>query len=148
RRSSSASGISVGSAGSPRKVNSRTGCRMESPSRRLLMLHINLLSRHQRGVDPARVALGRTKPDTPCVLTDWPIMSNGYGRRGHVSAHRAAYEEVHGPIPMRMQVHHRCRNKACVNADHLMLVTPREHSRIELGGSITHCPKGHPYTGE
>ena len=43
------------------------------------------------------------------------------------SAHRIAYEHWVGPIPKGMLVHHRCFNKACVNPDHLELMTPSDH---------------------
>jgi hypothetical protein len=29
--------------------------------------------------------------------------------------------------PKRMQLHHRCHNKLCVNPEHLELLTPKEH---------------------
>lgn len=72
----------------------------------------------------------QTKGD--CVLAT-RIAKNGYGRlpsgrRGvYLYAHRYAWEQAHGPIPEGMHVHHRCGVKACMNVEHLELLTPRQH---------------------
>lgn len=85
-----------------------------------------------------------------CVEFSKKSRWNGYGlvyrNKARVYAHRAAWEEVHGPIPARMHIHHECGNKLCVNVEHLMLVTPEEHGALELKRR-PFCRKGHPYTG-
>lgn len=80
---------------------------------------------------------------------------DGYGRfyvhkRGHFMAHRVAYVLLVGPMPDDMPLDHLCRNHACVNPDHVEIVTQRENTL--RGATIpadharrTHCPKGHPY---
>lgn len=80
------------------------------------------------------------------------IKENGYGqfslgKRRPVLAHRFAYLTLVGEIPEGLQLDHLCRNRACVNPWHLDPVTPQENTRR---GAIlkTHCPSGHPYTGE
>lgn len=83
--------------------------------------------------------------------------SNGYGRhqmRGkHWMAHRAAYVLLVGPIADGMQLDHLCRNRGCVNPEHLEQVTARENtlrssSFIADNARKTHCHKGHEFTPE
>lgn len=52
---------------------------------------------------------------------------DGYGsfnpNQSPVLAHRYSYELAHGHIPAGMSIDHICRNRACVNPDHLQVVT-------------------------
>jgi hypothetical protein len=58
------------------------------------------------------------------------LAANGYARlRDDTYAHRAAWEEVNGPIPEGHHIHHLCNNPGCVNVEHLECVTPIEHAR-------------------
>lgn len=66
-------------------------------------------------------------------------------------AHRYMVEARYGPVPKGMQVDHLCRNRGCVNPDHLEIVTPqvnqlRGTSFAPRNASKTHCDSGHEFT--
>lgn len=67
-------------------------------------------------------------------------------------AHRVAYEYLVGPIPAGLTIDHLCRNRWCVNPEHLEPVTQRENnlrggSLVALNARKTHCKRGHPLSG-
>lgn len=74
----------------------------------------------------------------------------GYGKMAHKGrqgyAHRFAYETFIGPIPLKYDLDHLCRNRGCCNPSHLEAVTHRENVRRGIKGILTtHCPQGHEY---
>ena len=80
-------------------------------------------------------------------------LAHGYGRTkigGKVMlVHRVVYEEIIGTIPSGLEIDHLCRNTKCYNPEHLEAVTHAENLRRGIGhGNETHCPKGHPYSGD
>lgn len=94
---------------------------------------------------------------TACWLSDRAAQPNGYtkiGVRGRTwLTHRLAYEVMVGPIPDGLVIDHLCRQRACVNPDHLEPVTNRENllrgeTLTAAEAATTHCPQGHPYTPE
>lgn len=67
--------------------------------------------------------------------------------------HRVAYQWAFGPIPEGKVLDHLCRNRACVNPEHLEPVESGENTRRGVGPAAsnaakTHCPQGHEYTPE
>ncbi len=71
-------------------------------------------------------------PVTGCWLWDGHCNTNGYGQfrlggpKQHL-AHRWYYEQLRGPIPDGIELHHTCENHRCVNPDHLEPMTRRPH---------------------
>lgn len=92
----------------------------------------------------------------------WMASKNkkGYGRCGLEGlpylAHRASYELHIGQIPAKSYVLHSSDNPSCVNPEHLYIGDQfdnmrdrRERGRAKNGNTDkTHCPKGHPYSGQ
>lgn len=68
----------------------------------------------------------RVNKTETCWLWTGPLF-DGYGRikiGGQLNyVHRLSYEWVHGPVPAGHLVDHVCRNRGCVNPDHLQVVT-------------------------
>lgn len=101
-----------------------------------------------------------------CWLWQGSINPCGYGQfrtnqfRSHQSrgdtvirAHRYAYLRFIGPIPEGLHLDHLCRVRSCVNPAHLEAVTNKENGLRGVGAGAlnarkTHCPKGHPYSGD
>ena len=73
------------------------------------------------------------------------------GKHRTVRAHRVSYELLIGPIPEDLVIDHLCRNRACVNPDHMELVTIgtnvlRGEGLTAKYAQATHCDNGHEYT--
>ena len=96
------------------------------------------------------------EPNSGCWLWTGSCNDQGYGNFkyfGRVEkAHRVAYRLYVGPIPTNMELDHLCRVPQCVNPAHLEPVTHWENGRRGQVGKWqlrkTHCPHGHPYSGE
>lgn len=83
------------------------------------------------------------------------LYRNGYGKygaRGYM-AHRIAYELTKGSVPEDMCLDHVCKNRSCINHEHLEVVTlvenvMRGESQHAINARKTHCVNGHEFTEE
>jgi hypothetical protein len=99
------------------------------------------------------------EPNSGCWLWMGYVNPKGYGRTKDVRmAHRVALELKLGRKLMPgHESDHLCRVRCCVNGDHLEEVTHLENLRrgngiltrlSDLMAKKTHCPYGHPYSGD
>jgi len=97
------------------------------------------------------------KADTTGQCWNWlgSKYKNGYGKLGRagVMAHRIAYELTRGHVPETMCLDHLCKNRQCVNPDHLEIVSLVENvmrgdSQFAKNARKTHCKHGHEFTAK
>lgn len=86
------------------------------------------------------------EPSCGCWLWGGEVRRTGYGAvaiwgpkknrrfvwRRRLAAHRVSYELHVGPIPDGVELDHRCRNRGCVNPDHLQPLTHDEHVAVTV----------------
>lgn len=75
------------------------------------------------------------------------------GIHKNLYAHRISYEYFRKKIPKGLTIDHLCRNRRCINPDHLEPLTIGEN--VLRGNTVsginsrkTHCKHGHPLSGE
>jgi hypothetical protein len=92
------------------------------------------------------------EPNSGCWIWTGFIYPNGYanfnakrGRGGY--AHRASFEWYKYILPSGAVLDHLCRNRCCINPDHLEIVTHKENQHRSPIANATkeYCPKGHLY---
>jgi hypothetical protein len=86
---------------------------------------------------------------TGCWLWRRSVSSNGYGNayfdKKYILAHRLSYQTFIGPLTPGLQVDHLCRNRLCVNPEHLEEVSQQMNIRRQFDGveDLSLCPRGH-----
>ena len=109
----------------------------------------------RRRRDPVDRITDRVDMSGECWVWTAYLNHAGYGQMAldgvRHPAHRAVYMVLVGPIPEGLDLDHLCRNRACVNPDHLEPVTRSVNLSRGVGSGpraalVTHCPAGHPYS--
>jgi hypothetical protein len=95
-----------------------------------------------------------------CWVSRYSVSTHGYAqigwsvpkeqRRGKainemVLAHRASWTHINGQVPLGMTLDHLCKNRRCVNPDHLRVLPNLENARRNQGDDfpIGGCRRGH-----
>lgn len=90
--------------------------------------------------------------ESGCWIWQAAISPKGYGQfyfKGSMRmAHRCAYEIFKEPVSESLTIDHLCRNRACVNPDHLEAVPHVVNVRRGEPYNKTKCKHGHEYTPE
>lgn len=110
---------------------------------------------------PFERTMRRVEKDETTGCWNWTghLRKDGSGQvwvnGAHKLAYRVVFEHLVGPIPVRLVLDHLCRNRRCVNPDHLEPVEHAENTRRGLAAEATramfdalwanrtHCANGH-----
>ena len=101
----------------------------------------------------ARVLMKIVISPDGCYVSDYSTASHGYAQVGWVEnskrivtlCHLVVWRSARGPAPAGMTVDHRCRNRRCVNIEHLRLLPNLENARRTDGRDwpLGQCINGH-----
>lgn len=105
-----------------------------------------------------KIAANFEVSDEGCWLWTGNLTNVGYAKMtwkpaGEVigGGHRVVLHAIGQPVSRELDVDHLCRNRACINPDHLEPVTRRTNilrspiAPAAVNALKTHCPQGHPY---
>ena len=92
-------------------------------------------------------------PFSGCWLWTAALNNDGYARFfPYARGYKAAFEHWKGSVPEGKEIDHICGVRCCVNPAHLQAITHKENiaksGAWEFNRKKTHCPKGHPYSGD
>lgn len=93
-------------------------------------------------------------PSTGCHISTYSTASHGYAQIGWnhekvrtvTLVHRVVWAIHHGTIPRDLTVDHMCKNRRCMNVQHLRLLSNYENGRRTRGRDwpLGRCVNGHP----
>lgn len=123
------SGLCLCGCGQPAPIATST-----IPSKQMIRgLPSRFIAGHQARKTPTQYVIDES---SGCWNWQWSTGSKEYGQLRDTGktkrAHRVFYERAKGPIPKGLVIDHLCRNKRCVNPDHLEAVTQGENCRRGL----------------
>jgi len=102
---------------------------------------VRFLPGHYRIKSPIPYKIQDTGYETPCWLWQRCCNRSGYGKiRGDGrsrGAHQFYYEKARGPVPPGLNLDHLCRQRACVNPDHLEIVTSAVNTQRGVRTKLT-----------
>lgn len=92
-----------------------------------------------------------------CIIFKGQLDKDGYGTLSigpsNQKAHRMAWRLFKGPLKQDDTIDHLCRNKACINVEHMEPVSAAVNTMRGLALGVfnskkTICKRGHPFTVE
>jgi hypothetical protein len=104
-------------------------------------------------IDEKRLIQERVRIVGECWEWTGSISTNGYGQitynRKAWKAHRLSYAAFSGTVPEGKEIDHLCRNRRCVNPQHLEAVSKKTNILRGISFSAENarketCPAGHP----